>query len=118
MRENWAHSTACSENACYTLCEGFQLFARRRPTGHPSSIYRLRLTQEVSSVNSSYFSTKLSVDELEDRVTPSSLKISANFIILPPPPPPPPPGDTVVISPLPPAPGGPNSATNGGGKYA
>ena len=64
-------------------------------------------------MNSSFYSAKLSVDQLEDRAAPALLKASVSFILLPPPPPPPAPGDIVVISPLPPAPGGTQGTTIG-----
>ena len=64
-------------------------------------------------MNASFYSTKLSVDQLEDRAAPALLKASVSFILLPPPPPPPAPGDIVVISPLPPAPGGTQGTTIG-----
>ena len=62
-------------------------------------------------MNSSFYSAKLSVDQLEDRAAPALLKASVSFILLPPPPPAP--GGIVVISPLPPAPGGTQGTTIG-----
>ena len=68
-------------------------------------------------MNSSFYSAKLSVDQLEDRAAPALLKASVSFILLPPPPPPS--DGTVVISPLPPPPGGTyGNITNGGSSYA
>ena len=63
-------------------------------------------------MNSSFYSAKLSLDQLEDRAAPALLKASVSFILLPPPPPPSD-GGTVVISPLPPAPGGTPGSTIG-----